>query len=105
MIDIAGLADDKGDTFTYTATYQAFIESNQMINNKMYDVLYGGVQWGFTVRSTAVPEPATLTLLAELVAMATLGYFAKGKAASGSLVRGPAPGPESGGTSGPLRGS
>lgn len=64
MGDPPAFYSNDGAVFTYTQTFQAFIESTQMIGGTTYDVMYGGVQWGYTVTSVlvAVPEPSTMTL-------------------------------------------
>ncbi len=77
MIDLPGYGLPAGGVFTRTVTFQAFIESDQMINGKNYDVLYGGVQWGYTVTSALVPapEPGTLTLLSGMAVILSVGHF------------------------------
>ena len=63
MGDSPAFYANAGAAFTYTQTFQAFIESSQMISGTNYDVMYGGVQWGYTVTSVLVtPEPSTWTL-------------------------------------------
>ena len=64
MGDAPALLPTQGSTYTYTQTFQAFIESTQMISGTKYDVMYGGVQWGYTVTSVLIPapEPGTFTL-------------------------------------------
>ena len=81
---------------TYTRVFEAFIESTVpiMVNGTAtdYDVLYGGVEWGYTVTSTVVPEPASLILLAEVVAIAAIAFLwrnqhlVKGSATGGSRL-------------------
>jgi hypothetical protein len=44
--------------FTYSVTFQAFIETT--VGDT--DLMLGGVQWGYTVTSALVPEPGTFTL-------------------------------------------
>lgn len=48
-----------------TDTFQTFISSEQVISGTTYNVLYGGVQWGYTFTTVDFPspEPSTLTLL------------------------------------------
>jgi hypothetical protein len=91
MIDIP-LSDarEAGGAFTAVVTFQTFIESSQMIdvNGKStnYDVLYGGVQWGYTVTLNAVPEPSSLTLLFEAATVAALGCSWRRRSAKRTVV-------------------
>ncbi len=62
MGDAPALLPTQGSVYTYTQSFQAFIESTQTIQGTKYDVMYGGVQWGYTVTSVLVPEPGTFTL-------------------------------------------
>src|SRR5208282_6904690 len=56
------LADD---TITSESDYfQTFISSQVSIGGTNYNVLYGGVQWGYNFSTMDVPEPATLALAA-----------------------------------------
>ncbi len=68
------LADD---TITNESDYfQTFISSQVSIGGTNYNVLYGGVQWGYTFSTIdAVPEPATLALAA--AAFAGLACWAR----------------------------
>jgi PEP-CTERM motif len=45
--------------------FQTFIEADQVYRGTTYEVLYGGVQWGYTYNATALPnpEPSSLILL------------------------------------------
>jgi PEP-CTERM motif len=45
-----------------TDTFQTFISAEKVIGGTTYNVLYGGVQWGYTFTTVDIPEPATLTL-------------------------------------------
>jgi PEP-CTERM motif len=55
----------KHDTITSeTDLFQTFISSQRVIDGKTYNVLYGGVQWGYTFTTVDTPEPATVTLFA-----------------------------------------
>jgi hypothetical protein len=54
---------DPANTITSQSQYfQTFVESDTMIDGTMYKVLYGGIQWGYTVNMVDVPEPSTLLL-------------------------------------------
>jgi hypothetical protein len=52
------------DTITNASDYfQTFISSQQNIGGTNYNVLYGGIQWGFTFNTVdVVPEPTSLAL-------------------------------------------
>jgi hypothetical protein len=54
------------DTITNTAVYfQTFVEAQQTINGTNYNVLYGGIQWGYTFSTLdVVPEPGGIALVA-----------------------------------------
>ncbi|HET6182792.1 MAG TPA: hypothetical protein VFA03_04285 [Acetobacteraceae bacterium] len=62
-----GCLQGADDTLTSeTQTFQAFIEADATFMGQTYHVLYGGVQWGYTltmVDPPPVPEPAALLLL------------------------------------------
>jgi hypothetical protein len=73
MLDIPYDRIRNGGVGSETVTFQTFIESNQNIDGTTYDVLYGGVQWGYTMTSALVPEPRSIILLSELVAVAAIG--------------------------------
>jgi hypothetical protein len=54
---------DPANTITSQSQYfQTFIESDTNINGTMYKVLYGGIQWGYTVTMVDTPEPTTLLM-------------------------------------------
>ena len=46
-----------------TVTFQTFISGQKDIGGTIYNVLYGGVQWGYTFTTVDVPEPTMLVLL------------------------------------------
>ena len=54
------------DTITNeVVTFQTFISSEQNINGTNYNVLYGGIQWGYSFDSIdVIPEPTSLALFA-----------------------------------------
>ncbi len=52
-----------------TVTFQTFISSQQVIAGTTYNVLYGGVQWGY---SFSVPEPSSLLLVVATFGAASL---------------------------------
>jgi hypothetical protein len=55
---------------TNSAVYfQTFVDASQMINGTNYNVLYGGIQWGYTFNAY-VPEPASLALVAGFLGIA-----------------------------------
>ena len=59
-----GYSNQGDDTITSeTDTFQTFISSQQVIGGTTYNVLYGGVQWGYSFTTTDVPEPSTLALM------------------------------------------
>lgn len=53
-------ADDTIDS--ETVVFQTFISSPKVISGTTYNVLYGGVQWGYTYTTVDIPEPSTLVL-------------------------------------------
>jgi len=58
-----GYSNQGDDTITNeTDTFQSFISSQQVINGTTYNVLYGGIQWGYSFTTVDVPEPSTLAL-------------------------------------------
>jgi hypothetical protein len=62
------------DTITNTTvTFQTFIEAQQNIGGTNYNVLYGGIQWGYSFNTVdLVPEPTTLALGAGFLGAAIL---------------------------------
>ena len=86
MGDSPAFYSNDGAVFTYTQTFQAFIESTQPISGTTYDVMFGGVQWGYTVTSVAVPEPSTMTLGA-IGALGFIFLVRKAPRARASFVR------------------
>jgi hypothetical protein len=55
--------------YSETVTFQTFISAEQEIDGEDYNVLYGGVQWGYTY---SVPEPSTLLGLGTLIGVSCL---------------------------------
>jgi hypothetical protein len=55
---------DPANTITSQSQYfQTFIESDTVIDGTTYKVLYGGIQWGYSVKMVdATPEPSTLLM-------------------------------------------
>jgi hypothetical protein len=54
------------DTLTsQSVLFQTFIESDWVnpADNKTYQVLYGGVQWGYVASTADTPEPGTIALM------------------------------------------
>jgi hypothetical protein len=88
MGDAPATYANAGAEFTYTQTFQAFIESTQPISGTNYDVMYGGVQWGYTVTSVlvGVPELSTWTL-GTIGALGLLFFGRKAPRARASFVR------------------
>jgi hypothetical protein len=69
------------ETFTrYVDTFNMFIEADQTVAGTPYNVLYGGLQWGFTLTMTDVPEVPTWAML--LAGFAGLGVAARSRAKS-----------------------
>lgn len=65
----------KDDTLTsQTLFFQTFIEEDRMINGTKYQVLFGGVQWGYTLSMVDTPEPSSILLAG--VAFAAAGLCA-----------------------------
>jgi hypothetical protein len=62
------------DTITNTTvTFQTFIEGIQNIGGTNYNVLYGGIQWGYSFNTMdLVPEPGSVALATTAVLMAAL---------------------------------
>jgi len=52
------------DTITNTTvTFQTFVEAQMSIGGTNYNVLFGGIQWGYSFNTMdLVPEPTTLAL-------------------------------------------
>jgi hypothetical protein len=57
-----------------TVTFQTFISGEKVISGTTYNVLYGGIQWGYTFTTVDIPEPATLTLLSVIGSVVFFGY-------------------------------
>lgn len=58
-----GYLNEGDDTITNASDiFQTFISSQVNISGTNYNVLYGGIQWGFTFGTMDVPEPSTLVL-------------------------------------------
>jgi len=56
-----------------TDYFQTFISSQQNIGGTNYNVLYGGIQWGFSFHTMdIVPEPGSLALVTVFVGTAVL---------------------------------
>jgi hypothetical protein len=64
--DCSGGTDDR--TTSATVTFQTFISSQQVLNGTTYQVLYGGIQWGYTFSTVDTPEPASLFLMGLAIA-------------------------------------
>jgi hypothetical protein len=62
------------DTLTNeTVTFQTFISSQMNIGGTNYNVLYGGIQWGYSFNTMdLVPEPSSVVLAAGFVGTALL---------------------------------
>ena len=70
------------ETFTrYVDTFDMFVEADQIFDGKSYQVLYGGIQWGFTLTMTDVPEPTTWIMM--LAGFAGLGWVAHRRSKQG----------------------
>ena len=82
------------ETYTsYVDTFNMFIEADQTVAGTPYNVLYGGLQWGFTLTMTDVPEPSTWTMM--LAGFAGLAFSAHSRAAAAPrplAAKGPAEG-------------
>lgn len=46
-----------------TSTFDTYIESDEVVNNQIYHVIFGGLQWGYTYSNSDVPEPVSLALV------------------------------------------
>jgi hypothetical protein len=60
--DCTGGIDDS--LTSQTLYFQSFIEQDKVINGTNYQVLYGGVQWGYSLTMVDTPEPSSLMLAA-----------------------------------------
>lgn len=66
------------DTLTsQVQTFQTFIESNQTVDGKTYQVLYGGVQWGYSLNMVDTPEPSSILLFGSPVFLAGLRRYVR----------------------------
>ena len=54
--------------------FQTFIEEDRMIKGTKYNVLFGGVQWGYSFTAVETPEPSSMLLLASALAAGLLSY-------------------------------
>jgi hypothetical protein len=64
----------KDDSLTsQTLYFQSFIEQDKVINGTNYQVLYGGVQWGYSLTMVDTPEPSSLLLAG--AAMVAIGLL------------------------------
>ena len=65
----------KDDSLTsQTLYFQSFIEQDKVIGGKNYQVLYGGVQWGYSLTMVDTPEPSSLLLAGAAMVAAGLCY-------------------------------
>ena len=56
-----GYNNEGDDTITSeTDTFQTFITGTKVISGTTYNVLYGGIQWGYSFNTQDVPEPCAL---------------------------------------------
>lgn len=63
----------RDDTLTSEVLkFQTFIEADQTVNGKTYQILYGGVQWGFNLTMVDSPEPSSILLFGSPVLLAGL---------------------------------
>jgi hypothetical protein len=63
------------DTLTsQTLYFQSFIEQDQVINSTTYQVLYGGVQWGYSLNMVDTPEPSSMLLAGAALAAGLCSY-------------------------------
>jgi PEP-CTERM motif len=67
--DCTGGVDDS--LTSQTLFFQSFIEQDKVISGTNYQVLYGGVQWGYSLTMVEAPEPSSMLL-------AGLGLLAAG---------------------------
>ena len=72
----AGCAAGVDDTLLSDAVaFQSFIESDRVLDGKTYQVLYGGVQWGYLYNNVdnfsnkGIPEPSSPVLLVGSLAL------------------------------------
>jgi len=55
--------------------FQTFIEMDKVINGTTYNVLYGGVQWGYSYTAVETPEPSSMLLIGSILAAAVLRKY------------------------------
>jgi hypothetical protein len=58
--DCSGGVDDS--LLSQVQYFQTFLEANEQIDGKTYQVLFGGVQWGYSYSNVDVPEPSVVLL-------------------------------------------
>jgi hypothetical protein len=60
--------------------FQTFVEMDKVINGTQYNVLYGGIQWGYSYSNVDTPEPSSLLLIGSILAAAGLRKYLSGGA-------------------------
>ena len=50
-------------TAAITSTFDLYIEAPEVVGDTTYNVIFGGLQWGYTYTNWDVPEPSSLALL------------------------------------------
>ena len=48
---------------------------DKVINGTTYNVLYGGVQWGYSYTAVETPEPSSMLLIGSVLAAAGLRKY------------------------------
>ena len=68
-----GYSNQGDDTITTeTDTFQTFITGTKVISGTTYNVLYGGIQWGYTFSTEELPEPGALALVGGMTAFGVI---------------------------------
>jgi hypothetical protein len=71
--DCTGGVDDS--LTSQTLYFQTFIEQDKVINGTNYQVLFGGVQWGYSLSMVETPEPSSMLLMGSVLAAVALWSY------------------------------
>jgi hypothetical protein len=72
IVRCIGGADDT--LLSQVQYFQTFIEEDRTIKGTKYNVLFGGVQWGYSFTAVETPEPSSILLVGFVLAAGLLSY-------------------------------